>query len=99
MRWREYVEELYQSREKPKDLDEGPYRGTGDDMGPEVLRDEVWTALNEMKNNKAEGVDNIPAEILKNLGEKATEELVRLCQDLYNAGKWPEDFLQTIMIP
>jgi hypothetical protein len=99
MRWREYVEELYQSREKPKDLDEGPYSGTGDDMGPEVLKDEVWTAINEMKNNKAEGVDNIPAEILKNLGEKATEELVRLCQDIYNTGKWPEDFLQTIMIP
>ena len=56
-------------------------------------------AINDMKNNKAEGVDNIPVKMLKNLGEKATGELVRLCQDIYNTGKWPEDFLQTIMIP
>ena len=98
-RWKEYVEELYQSQDKPKDLDEGEYIGSGDDKGPEVLREEVLEAINDMKSNKAEGVDNIPAEILKNLGEKATEELVRLCQDIYNTGKWPEDFLQTIMIP
>jgi len=98
-RWKEYVEELYESQDKPKDLDEGEYMGTGDDRGPEVLREEVLAAISDMKNNKAEGVDNIPAEILKNLGEKATGELIRLCQDIYNTGKWPEDFLQTIMIP
>lgn len=98
-RWKEYVEELYQSQEKPKNLNDGPYMGTGDDMGPEVLKDEVLAAINDMKNNKAEGADNIPAEILKILGEKATGELIRLCQDIYNTGKWPEDFLQTIMIP
>ena len=57
-----------------------------------MLKDEVGllAAIDDMKNNKAEGVDNIPAEMLKNLGEKATGELVRLCQDIYNTGKWPE---------
>jgi len=98
-RWKEYVEELYQSQEKPKNLNDGPYMGTGEDIGPEVLKDEVLAAISDMKNNKAEGVDNIPAEILNNIGEKATGELTRLCQDIYNTGKWPEDFLKTIMIP
>src|SRR6218665_3004132 len=52
-----------------------------------------------MKNNKAQGFDNINAEILKSLGEKALKELIQLCQDIYRTGEWPEDFLQTILIP
>ena len=27
------------------------------------------------------------------------KELVQLCKDIYNTGVWPEDFLQTIMVP
>jgi len=52
-----------------------------------------------MKNSKAEGIGNIPAEILKSLGEKAWKELIQLCQDIYRMGEWPENFLQTILIP
>src|SRR5678816_2925084 len=44
-RWKEYVEELYQSQEKPKNLNDGPYMGTGEDIGPEVLKDEVLAAI------------------------------------------------------
>ena len=98
-RWKEYVEDLYQSKNRPKELDEGPTPEDTGDMGPEILKEEVLLAINEMKKNKSEGIDNIPAEILKNLGEKAMSEMVKLCQDIYNTGIWPEDFLQTIMIP
>ena len=52
-----------------------------------------------MKLGKAEGIDCIPAEFLKTLGEKAKEELVEMCQQIYETGKWPEDFLQTVMVP
>ena len=27
------------------------------------------------------------------------KELVQLCKDIYNTGVWPENFLQTIMVP
>src|ERR1043165_833317 len=63
------------------------------------MREEVLAAIRDMKNNKAEGMDNIPIEILRNLGDRATDELVRICQDIYRTGVWPEDFLQTIVIP
>ena len=43
--------------------------------------------------------DTIPAEMLKKFGTKATEILIRLCQDIYTTGIWPEDFLQSVMIP
>ena len=41
----------------------------------------------DMKYNKAEGIVNIPAEILKSLGEKALKELIQLCQDIIQNGK------------
>ena len=56
-------------------------------------------AIQEMKNIKAEGIDNIPAEILKTLGEKAMTELVGICQAIYTTGVWPADFLQSVLIP
>lgn len=98
-RWKEYIEELYRKDEKPKELGEGIGRADWEDEGPGVLKEEVIDALRDISNNKAEGIDNIPAEFLKTLGEKATQELVEICQTIYNTGEWPEDFLQTIMVP
>src|SRR5688572_6866328 len=72
---------------------------TENSMGPKVMREEVLAAIRDMRNGKAEGIDNIPIEILRNLGEKAMNEVVQLCQDIYNTGAWPRDFLQTIVIP
>jgi len=40
-----------------------------------------------MRNKKAERTDNIPAEILKSLGEKATKDVVQLCQDHLKIGE------------
>jgi len=99
-RWKEYVEELYwgDNNNNVEDQKEEP-TPNADNIGPDVLKDEVLAAISEMKNNKAEGIDGIPVEILKNLGDKAMNELIQLCQDIYNTGVWPEDFLQTILIP
>src|SRR6218665_3309543 len=37
--------------------------------------------------------------MLKSLEEGAMTELTRICQDIYTTGVWPEDFLQSIIIP
>ena len=52
-----------------------------------------------MKDGKAVGVDEIPAEMLKNLGEKAIQQVCEICQDIYEKGKWPDDFTRIAMIP
>ena len=52
-----------------------------------------------MKEGKATGVDEIPAEMLKSLGEKAIQELCDICKDMYEEEKWPDDFTRTAMIP
>src|SRR6218665_2510365 len=91
---------------------EGVYRGVDnsndykeeepqseDNMGPDFLKDKILAAIGEIKNNKAEGIDNIPIEMLKPLGEKAMKELAQLCKEIYNTGVWPKDFLHTVMVP
>lgn len=44
-------------------------------------------------------MDEIPAEMIKCLGEKAKEELIRICQQIYLTGEWPKDFMETGMVP
>ena len=52
-----------------------------------------------MKQGKAVEVDDIPAEMLKNLREKALRKICGICQDMYEEGKWPDDFTRAAMIP
>ena len=49
---------------------------------PELLKEELLAAIKDMKNNKTDGVDNIPAQILKSIGDKALKALTQLCQDI-----------------
>ena len=70
-----------------------------DEKGPTVLKSEIPSAISEMKEGKAVGLGDIPAEMLKSLKEKALREICEICQDMYEEGKWPNDFTRTAMIP
>ena len=59
------------------------------------MKSEILLAISEMKEGKAAGVDEIPSEMLKSLGEKATQELCDICKDMYEEEKWPDDFTRT----
>ena len=45
-----------------------------------------------MKEGNAVGVDDISAEMLKSLGEKPLQDVVDICQNMYEGKKWPDDF-------
>ena len=102
-RWKEYIEELYDKENAPtvEEMSNKTQQASSseDEMGPSILKEEINQAIKEMKRGKAEGIDCIPAEFLKTLGEKAKGELVEICQQIYETGKWPEDFLRTVMVP
>ena len=55
--------------------------------------------MKEPKNKKATGPDYIPAELLKALGSAGKRELFEICNEIYIRGDWPEDFLESIIIP
>jgi hypothetical protein len=87
--WREYIEELYDKKGKPKTEDleiEMETDVAEDEKSPGILDSEVRHAIEEMKNDKAVGVDNIPAEFLKTLGKKGIREMIDICQGMYEEG-------------
>ncbi len=101
-RWKSYIEELYNKSGKPTNNEfiiEKEDELDKDNIGPEIIDREIEEAINHMKCRKAEGIDNIPAEFLKNLGIQATKKLNELCKEIYTSGEWPEDFYKTTMIP
>jgi exonuclease III len=101
-RWKEYVEELYDKESKPEMSEMGvedEERVEDDNKGPEIIRGEIRKAIRNIKKGKAVGVDDIPAEFLKVLGEKAYSQLEELCMQIYMEGIWPDDFTQVVMIP
>ncbi|CAF4625901.1 unnamed protein product, partial [Didymodactylos carnosus] len=69
-----------------------------DEKGPEVLEAEIEAAIGELKSGKAEGVDGIPAELLKALGERGRKEPVGLCRSIYVTGDWPVDFIKSTIV-
>ena len=96
------MEELYSKSSKPRMEDfklEEERQVESDRKGPGLLIDEIHTAIKEIKNGKAAGVDDIPAEFLKLLDERAMEILAEVCVDIYETGIWPEDFTKSVMIP
>jgi len=101
-RWKEYTEELYDGTGKP--LHAGQSLEVEADVqdankGPLVLYSEFEKALEELKNKKATGPDGIPAELIKALGSDWKRELFEICNEIYISREWPEDFLESIIIP
>ena len=70
-RWKEYIERLYNTEDKPCSLNIEPATDK-DDIRPCILEEEVATAIKELKNNKAEGIVEIPTEMLKCMGNTCT---------------------------
>ena len=76
--WKEYVEELYRSDDGKTHANQGVEEEiprNKEDNGPEVLGEEEIAAITKLKNKNAQGIDNIPAEMLKSLAEETLTEL------------------------
>jgi len=82
-RWKEYTKELYNSKNRPseEEIQEAIQNSEEetDTVGQQMLYEEIVKALEAIKLGKTEGVDGIPIEMIKGLGENATEEFVQIC--------------------
>ena len=68
--------------------------------GSSFLESETRMANKEMKNKKSTGNNNVSAEVITNLEEKAKEQLVLLCKrgPMYDKSAWPDDFITSIAV-
>ena len=93
-RWAEYVEELYEDKE----------RGEADmgDLVNEVYtisEKEIQEVIKGLPKGKACGEDNISAELLQYMGEEGIQTTTRLINKIYKSGYIPEDFRKSIFVP
>ena len=49
--------------------------------------------------NKASGGDGIPAELVKILKSNAAKVLHSICQQIWKAQQWPQDWKRSVFIP
>ena len=66
---------------------------------PSILRSEVVRAFHSLKNSKSTGVDQIPAEILKCLGEVGVTMIHDICNKIWDTGLWHSDWSRSVFIP
>ena len=76
-----------------------PLEENFEDLAEDVLIEEIRTAVKQLKNRKAPGIDGIQAEIYKYGGETVIKWLHRVIQACWNSEEIPEDWRKMVLIP
>ena len=84
-RWKEHFNEVLNQQEPDflLDLSNEDIRAVLNVNMGEISVEEVQKALKNLKNNKAAGIDELQAELLKNGGEILESELVKLFNNIW----------------
>ena len=101
--WTEYMKELYNhpitiNNTALSALSEGGSAAENLEE-PDILRSEIEMAVKKLKNGKAVGFDNIPAELLKNGGDDMIEVLHKICNSMWQNGVWTLQWTRLLIIP
>ena len=65
----------------------------------DILECEVKWALGSITTNKASGGDGIPVELFQILKDDAVKVLHSICQQIWKAQQWPQDWKRSVFIP
>ena len=68
-------------------------------LEPDILECEVKWALGSITTNKASGGNGIPVELLQILKDDAVKVLHSICQQIWKAQQWPQDWKKSVFIP
>ena len=94
-RWQEYTEELYK-----KDLhNPDNHNVVITHLEPDILECKVKWALGSITVNKARGGDGVPVELFQILKDDVVKVLHSICQQIWKAQQWPQDWKRSVFIP
>ena len=68
-------------------------------LEPDILEGEVKWALESITMNKASGGDGIPVELFQIMKDDAVKVLPSICQQIWEAQQWPQDWKRSVFIP
>ena len=89
-RWKEYMEELYDSK-----LERPEYKTTEND---EISHVEIFNAARGISNNESPGSDGIPIEFLKYGGNRTPSQVCQLTHRIYQQEEIPEEWFESIFV-
>uniref|UniRef100_A0A8D8XEA4 Craniofacial development protein 2 n=1 Tax=Cacopsylla melanoneura TaxID=428564 RepID=A0A8D8XEA4_9HEMI len=98
-RWKEYLEKLYGDSNMNENTLETEDQTDENNKGEDITIEEFVKAMSEMKSRKAPGLDEVPAELLTNCGEKAKAMMYKIITNIYETGIVPSDFTKCLIIP
>ena len=96
-RWKNYFEKLM-NVENDRERREEVLSAKEQTVEP-ISKEEVWEAVNKMKNGKAVGPDEIPVEVWKSLGDEGCSFLCELFNDILESESIPEKWRQSTLVP
>ena len=73
--------------------------GVTNHLEPDILECTVKRVLGSITTNKASGGDGIPVELFQILKDDAVKVLHSVCQEIWKAQQWPQDWKRTVFIP
>ena len=88
-RWQEYTEELYKKYLHDPDNHDSVIT----DIEPDILECKVKWALVSITMNKASEGDGISVELFQILKDDAVKVLHSVCQQIWKAQQWPQDWI------
>ena len=68
-------------------------------LEPDILVCKVKWALGSITTNKAGGSDGIPGELFETLKDDAVKVLPSVCQKIWKAQQWPQDWKRSVFMP
>ena len=95
-RWKEYFEELYNPISGPE---VSPIEESNEESVSDLSAEELSDAIKSLKSGKAAGIDEIRPEMLKSMGEKGMQWLLRVCRTAWRTGNTPEDWRTGVVVP
>lgn len=91
-RWREYFIDLLNAEIPLKHI-------TAEPMISDITLEEVKITINSLKNCKASGSDDIPAELIKYGGEEMHKYIFKVCQKIWEEEQMLENWKKAVIIP
>ena len=76
--------------------DPNDHNGVITHLEPDILECEVKWALGSITTNKAGGGDGIPAELFQILKDAAVKVLHSICQQIWHAQQWSQDWKRSV---
>lgn len=101
-RWEEFFSDLLngETSSVPQQTEDQPtYDFRNNDDVPPPTRPEVDSAIQRLKNNKSEGDDGIPAELLKSAGSTFNSAFHKLLLKIWDSVEMPEQWNISIICP